>query len=67
MNNQDFAYLLSKFFSNYLPGHRNVSKNTIFSYRDTFSKLLTFFRDVRRTPPEKLSFAHFSRTVIEDF
>jgi site-specific recombinase XerD len=67
MTNHSFAHLLTKFFSGHLPGYRNVSKNTIYSYRDTFSKLLTFFRDVRRISPEKLSFSHFSRTVIEDF
>jgi site-specific recombinase XerD len=67
MINHNFAHLLTQFFSSYLPGHRNVSKNTIYSYRDTFSKLLTFFRDVRRIPPEKLTFAHFNRTTVEDF
>jgi len=67
MTNHSFAHLLTKFFSNYLPGHRNVSKNTIYSYRDTFSKLFAFFRDVQHVSPEKLSFASFSRTAIEDF
>jgi len=67
MKKYDFAQCLTAFFETYLPGHLNVSKNTICSYRDTFSKILVFFRDVRRIPPEKMSFARFSHTAIEDF
>jgi len=67
MTKIDFAHCLTKYFTVYLPGHLNVSKNTISSYRDTFSKLLTFFKIQCRVPPEKLSFRHFSRTAVEDF
>jgi len=67
MRKYDFAQCLTNFFTVHLPGHLNVSKNTICSYRDTFSKLLKFFKDERRIPPEKLSFSHFSRTAVEDF
>ena len=67
MKKYDFAQCLTNFFTVHLPGHLNVSKNTICSYRDTFSKLLKFFKEERRVPPEKLSFSHFSRTAVEDF
>jgi site-specific recombinase XerD len=66
MSKLDFAHFTSKFFSMHLPGHLNVSKNTIRSYRDTFSQLLTFF-ETKRIKPERLTFSHFSRSVIEDF
>lgn len=66
MNNRDFAYQLSRYFSLYLPGQRNLSTNTITSYRDSFSKLLRFFSEQGVTP-EKLSFQHMSREKIEDF
>jgi len=67
MRKYDFAQCLTNFFAVQLPGHLNVSKNTIYSYRDTFSKLLKFFKENRRIPPEKLNFSHFSRAAIEDF
>ncbi|WP_277669119.1 site-specific integrase [Caproiciproducens galactitolivorans] len=67
MKNCDFAYYLSNFFTTYLPGHLNVSENTVYSYRDTFTRLLTYFKDERSVPPDKLKFSHFSRDSVEDF
>lgn len=67
MENNDFAYYLSNFFQKYLPGICNVSENTIYSYRDTFTKLLIYFRDKVVISPEKLRFLDFNRSIIEDF
>lgn len=67
MKNYDFSYLLSRFFTTYLSGHLNVSSNTVFSYRDTFSLLLTFFKDVKGVKPEKINFGNLTRETIEDF
>ncbi len=41
----DFAKNLTYFLANYLPGQRNVSPNTVASYRDAFKLLLTFFEE----------------------
>ena len=65
--NDGFAYYLSRFFQSYLSGIRNVSENTIHSYRDTFTKLLVFYRDDCGIVPEKMSFSVFTRENIEDF
>lgn len=65
--NDDFAYYLSKFFQSYLNGIRNVSENTIHSYRDTFTKLLVYYRDNCGITPEKMSFSVFTRGHIENF
>lgn len=65
--NDDFAYYLSRFFQSYLSGIRNVSENTIHSYRDTFTKLLVFYRDDCGIAPEKISFSVFTRENIENF
>lgn len=67
MKNDDFAYYLSKFFQSYLLGIRNVSENTTHSYRDTFTKLLVYFRDVCGVPPEKMSFSILTRESMENF
>ena len=51
----DFANYLARFFSEHLAGVRNLSKNTITAYRDTYRLLLLFCRDVCNILPEKLS------------
>jgi site-specific recombinase XerD len=51
----DFANCLKLFFSTYLVGIRNLSKNTIMSYRDTFRFLLLFCQKVCGIKPEKLT------------
>jgi integrase/recombinase XerD len=67
MPNPDFAKHLSKFLAVYLPGIKNVSRNTILSYRDSFKLLLIFFEECRNRKPEKLSIAMLTETVILEF
>jgi len=45
MKPTDFAKHLSEFLTQYLPEQRNVSPNTIKSYRDTFTLYLRYFKD----------------------
>ncbi|MCJ7603362.1 MAG: site-specific integrase [Desulfobulbaceae bacterium] len=45
MKPTDFAKAISHYLSVYLPGQRNVSPNTIKSYRDTFKLLLMYCKD----------------------
>src|SRR5208283_1893806 len=42
MKPTDFAKALSQYLSEYLPGQRNVSPNTIKSYRETFKLFLKY-------------------------
>ena len=42
MKPTDFAKALSRYLSDYLPGQRNVSPNTIKSYRETFRLFLRY-------------------------
>jgi len=67
MKPTDFAINLTAFFGNYLPGVKNLSGNTILSYRDAFRLLLIFCRDVRKVPPEKLCFKMFDDKLVTDF
>lgn len=41
-NSTDFAVLLTKYFSDYLPLQRGYSKNTIASYSTSFKLLLNY-------------------------
>ena len=54
-NTTDFANHLSHFFTDFLIGCRNLSKNTISSYSDTFRLLVIYFNDQQSIPPEKLT------------
>lgn len=63
----DFAYMLSKFLANHLAGERNLSPNTILSYRDTFKLLFVYLRDEKGMPPEKVTIADIDRRTVLDF
>ncbi|MCR4443500.1 MAG: site-specific integrase [Peptococcaceae bacterium] len=45
---------MSRYLTSYLPGQRNVSPNTIRSYRDTFKLFLSYCK-------------HARNLIIEDF
>ena len=63
----DFAKNLTYFFSKYLPGQRNLSTNTIRSYRDTFKLLLNFMDEQLNTKPEHLTFSKVDSESILNF
>jgi len=63
----DFTYMLSKFLSTYLTGERNLSSNTVLSYRDTFKLLLAYLRDEKNMPPEKVTLGDMKRSIIIEF
>jgi site-specific recombinase XerD len=67
MKPSDFSVLLTRYLSQYLPVQRNLSSNTIKSYRDTFKLLLTFCRDEKNMNIAKLSLKQLDKKCIEDF
>ncbi len=67
MKQTDFAKTLTRFLSEHLPGHRNVSPNTIKSYRDTFKQLLIFCDSKLHIKPEHLTFDKISTETIREF
>lgn len=60
-------YIVSRFFTVYLPGERGFSEATIISYRDTFKQLLSFCKSHLGIQPEKLTISNLSRDVITEF
>lgn len=63
--NQDLAgKWLSKFLTVHLAGERDLSTQTIASYKDAIKLLLTWFRDVQSIPPEKLRLADLDRARV---
>jgi integrase/recombinase XerD len=58
---------LSKFLAGHLAAERDLSPQTITSYRDAVRLLLTWFRDMEGTPPEKLLLADIDRARVLRF
>jgi site-specific recombinase XerD len=54
MKPTDLARHLTGFLGSYLPVQRNLSHNTIASYRDTFTLLLRYCQEHHRLPPQRL-------------
>lgn len=63
----DFAKHLSKFLSEYLPYERNMSPNTVASYRDTFVQYISYMRDVQNIRVERLTLDMITRQRVLDF
>jgi site-specific recombinase XerD len=63
----DFAVLLHRFLTSHLAGLRGCSPHTIASYRDTFKLLITWFRDCRSIPPDKLTLDRIDADAITAF
>ena len=63
----DFAKQVSRYISEYLPYERNVSPNTILSYRDVFVQFIEFMRDKKRIKVEKLKLESFTKDNVLSF
>jgi len=67
MKHTDFAKTLTRYLTDFLPGQRNVSPNTIKSYRDTFKQYLMFLQEEQRIKPERVSLASMTTLSIKEF
>ena len=67
MKPTDFSVHVTGFLTHYLAAQRNLSPNTIKAYRDVFTLLLRFCRDVRGFALERLSLAKIDASLVEAF
>ncbi len=67
MNPTNFSRYLTDFFPIYLTTQKNVSKNTIYSYRDTFKLLLKYCQEVKGIAIERISIGSLTAELIKDF
>lgn len=58
---------LSRFLTDHLAAERDLSPQSIASYRDAIRLLLTWFRDQAATPPEKLRLVDLDRARVLAF
>lgn len=64
MAETDFARHLAAFLSRYLPGQRNLSVNTIASYRDAFKLFLSFYESETRRKADTLRMSDLSAELV---
>jgi integrase/recombinase XerD len=67
MKPTDFSIHVTSFLTHYLAAQRNLSPNTVKAYRDVFTLLLRFCRDVRGIAPEKLRLEQIDVSLVEAF
>lgn len=60
----DFAKHLSRFLSEYLPHERNVSPNTIASYRDAFVQYIDYMKDTKGISVDRLQLKHLTKKKL---
>lgn len=67
MKPTDLSVHVTNFLTRYLAGQRNLSPNTIKAYRDVFTLLLRFGRDVRGVAVERLCLGDIDVACVEAF
>lgn len=65
--NKDFSYYLSKFFKEYLTLERNMSIETIRSYKTTFKLLIEFLVNNKNIKLKNINFSTVNKDLIIDF
>ena len=66
-NNALIGFWIRLFLTEHLAGERNLSQNTLVSYRDTFVLLLSFLAQKISKPIEKLSVSDIQSSLIRSF
>jgi site-specific recombinase XerD len=67
MAETDFARHIAGFLSRYLPGQRNLSTNTIASYRDAVKLFLVFCETERKIKPDTIRISDMSPELLTDY
>ena len=67
MNKTDFAIYVNGFLSRYLPGQRNLSTNTITSYRDAFKLFLLFSETDKKMKADKIRISDLTPELLTEY
>lgn len=65
--NKSFSYHVEQFFNIYLPKTRNLSTNTILSYRDSILLLILFFKESKNISSININISDITLKNIEEF
>lgn len=61
------SYWVKRYLSDYMLTAKNLSRNTVRSYRDTFRLLVCHLRDICKKNPDKLQLQELTTTIVSDF
>lgn len=61
------SYWIRRFLTEYVVSVRNLSRNTMMSYRDTYRMLLPFLTDKTNKAEDKLHFNDLNASNVQDF
>jgi len=67
MKTNDFAWYLSSFLVKYLSGEKNMSKNTIASYRDAFRLFLLFCEKEKKISPDRITLSSLTKELTVEY
>ena len=67
MKTNDFAWHLSSFLVKYLSGEKNMSKNTVSSYIDTFRLFLLFCEKEKKISPDRITLSSLTRELTVEY
>lgn len=62
-----FSYWVKQYLSDYMLTAKNLSRNTVRSYRDTFRLIVAHIRDVCHKNPDKLQLQELTEAVVSNF
>ena len=65
--NKDFSFYLSKFLGEYLIVERNMSPNTVKSYKKTFQLFINYLVNEKNISLNKITFKNITREIVLDF
>jgi site-specific recombinase XerD len=63
----DFAWYLASFLTKYLPGEKNMSVNTIASYRDTFRLFLLFCEEKKGISSDQITMSLLTKELVTGY
>ncbi|RSD34192.1 MAG: integrase family protein [Methanohalophilus sp.] len=67
MKETDFAIHITGFLARYLPGQRNLSTNTISSYRDAFKLFLVFCEGDKKIKADKIRISDLTPELLTEY
>ena len=67
MKPTDFSKSVTDFLTRYLPGEKCASKNTIASYKDAFILFLTFLKEKKSIPVERVTLSQITKETVVKF
>lgn len=67
VNTTDFARMVTRFLTDYLPLQRGYSKNTILSYRDALKLFIVFLTEEKEIQLSKFTMSGFTRILVVEF